>query len=330
MSPLIYFHAAETAKGRRDYLSSQLQGIDKIVEVNEPTRYEASRMLEEILLMWEKDYQESKPSAQNIPPIECLLDPLNPRLKIAVINREKKCACVTPVRLISEPLREDYYHALKTGLELHDALEAIYIDVTDFDKLTLFFEQFIKKHITAQATRSSSNTQPQTFHRFLGSTTAYGTIDFIPKLTETLADRFFIKGRAGTGKSTVLKRIAHEAQSAGFDTEVYHCGFDPDSLDMVIIRALDLAIFDSTLPHEHFPQRKGDELIDFYGDFIPPTTDEDYQPEINELNNLIAKEMKKAIRILQEDEQRKKDLENTQPATILAFNQRLRDYLVKL
>lgn len=330
MSPLIYFHAAETAKGRRDYLSSQLQGIDKIVEVNEPTRYETSRMLEEILLMWEKDYQESNPSLRNTPPIECLLDPLNPRLKLAVINREKKVACVTPVRLITEELREDYYHALKTALSLHDALEAIYIDVTDFDKLSNFFNQFIKEHITDLATSSSLNRQPKTFHRFLGSITAYGTIDFIPKLTETIGHRFFIKGRAGTGKSTILKRIAQEAHAVGFDTEVYHCGFDPDSLDMVIIRALDLAVFDSTLPHEHFPNRKGDELIDFYGDFIPKTTDEDNQHDINKLNNLIGSEIKKAIKILQEDDQRKKTLENTQPATVLAFNQRLRHYIDKL
>ena len=67
MSPLIYFHATETAKGRRDYLSSQLQGIGKIIEINDPTRYEASRMLDEVLHAWEKEDPETDT-------IECLLD----------------------------------------------------------------------------------------------------------------------------------------------------------------------------------------------------------------------------------------------------------------
>ena len=34
-----------------------------------------------------------------------------------------------------------------------------------------------------------------------------------------------------------------------FDVEIYHCGFDPHSLDMVIVREVGIAIFDSTSPH---------------------------------------------------------------------------------
>ncbi len=322
MSPLIYFHAAETAKGRRDYLSSQLQGIEKIVEMNEPTRYEASRMLDEVLHAWEKETPVTDA-------IECLLDPLNPRLKVAVIHRGKRCACVTPVRLINENLREDYYHALKTGLALHDDLEAIYQQATDFDLLNQFVTDFIAKHIPPQST-TEENSHPTTFHRFLGSTTAYGTIDFIPNLTANLTRRYFIKGRAGTGKSTTLKKIAQAARDKGYQTEVYHCGFDPDSLDMVIIRELDLAIFDSTLPHEHFPSRTQDEFIDFYGTFIKDSTDRDFDDQITDLNNQINNETKRAIKLLQQDEQIKKQQEDLTPLTVMAFNDRLTHYFKKI
>ena len=90
-------------------------------------------------------------------------------------------------------------------------------------------------------------------HRFLGAATPVGAVDFVPNLTEDVPKRYFIKGRPGSGKSTMLKKIVAEGEKRGFDIEVYHCGFDPNSLDMIIIRELGIAIFDSTAPHEILP-----------------------------------------------------------------------------
>lgn len=62
----------------------------------------------------------------------------------------------------------------------------------------------------------------------------------------------------------MLKKIVAAGEQRGFDVEVYHCGFDPNSLDMVILREKGIAIFDSTAPHEYFPERNSDEIIDMY------------------------------------------------------------------
>ena len=80
----------------------------------------------------------------------------------------------------------------------------------------------------------------------------------------------------------MLKKIAAEGEKRGFDLEIYHCGFDPESLDMIIIRELGIAIFDSTAPHEYFPTRDGDEIIEMYGTIIADGTDERYEQEIKE------------------------------------------------
>ena len=40
----------------------------------------------------------------------------------------------------------------------------------------------------------------------------------------------------------MLKKLAEAAEEKGFEVEVYHCGFDPNSLDMVIVRELGFAI----------------------------------------------------------------------------------------
>lgn len=55
-----------------------------------------------------------------------------------------------------------------------------------------------------------------------------------------------MKGNSGSGKSTVLRKIAREAQDRGFEVEVYHCGFDPTSLDMVTLPELEVAMSDAT------------------------------------------------------------------------------------
>lgn len=48
----------------------------------------------------------------------------------------------------------------------------------------------------------------------------------------------------------------------GFDAQMVWCGLDSNSVDMVILPELKLCIFDSTEPHQYFPEREGDEIFD--------------------------------------------------------------------
>lgn len=49
--------------------------------------------------------------------------------------------------------------------------------------------------------------------------------------------------------------------------------FDPNSLDLVVIRDLGICLFDSTSPHEYFPSRDSDEIIDIYQEAVKEHTD---------------------------------------------------------
>ena len=100
-----------------------------------------------------------------------------------------------------------------------------------------------------------------------------------------------IIGQSGSGKSTFMKKIAEQALSHGFDTEVYHCSFDPNSLDMIIMRELDVCLFDSTAPHEYFPSRTNDEIIDIYEIAVTSGTDERYADELAEIQTAYAYEI---------------------------------------
>ena len=63
---------------------------------------------------------------------------------------------------------------------------------------------------------------------------------------------FVLKGGPGTGKSTLMKRIAKKAQQLGCDHDNIFCSSDPNSLDGVIVYSERgrFAILDGTAPHE--------------------------------------------------------------------------------
>jgi len=162
------------------------------------------------------------------------------------------------------------------ALAIHDEWEKFYISNLDFgilDEESRKFREKVLKDKTGTGKGVVSD-------RFLGAATAFGPVDYIENITENIKKRYFIKGRPGTGKSTFLKRLINDASARGFDAERYHCSFDAGSLDMAVIRGLDIAVFDSTAPHEHFPSREEDEVIDFYELAAKRNVDREYKAEL--------------------------------------------------
>lgn len=186
------------------------------------------------------------------------------------------------------------YQTFAEALQVHDEWEKIYINSMDFEKANELTNRIIRRFYG----KVSLNKESKVLHRYLGAATPIGAVDFVPNLTENLYKRYFIKGRPGTGKSTMLKKLAAEGEKRGFDLEIYHCGFDPNSLDMIIIRELGVAIFDSTAPHEYFPSRDGDEIIDMYENIIEAGTDEIFADQIAKFETEYRKKMDEAIEFL--------------------------------
>ena len=44
-----------------------------------------------------------------------------------------------------------------------------------------------------------------------------------------------------------------------------------------------MAVFDSTAPHEYFPTKDSDEIIDVYSLAVTPGTDEKFAPQLNDI-----------------------------------------------
>ncbi|MBM7602272.1 ABC-type lipoprotein export system ATPase subunit [Metabacillus crassostreae] len=201
---------------------------------------------------------------------------------------------------------EAAYETFAESLSAHDDIEDIYISNMDFTKANELTDKLISQFYGEAFLKKESKIK----HRFLGAATPDGAVDFIQNLTEDIEKRYFIKGRAGSGKSTMLKKIVAAGEQKGFDVEVYHCGFDPNSLDMVILRERGIAIFDSTAPHEYFPDRNSDEIIDMYESCITPGTDEKFASEIQRTTKAYKDKMKEAIGYLSEAKKLRDELES--------------------
>lgn len=68
---------------------------------------------------------------------------------------------------------------------------------------------------------------------------------------------FLLKGGPGTGKSTVLKKVAAALNEKGLSTELIYCSADIQSLDAVLASDGNFAILDATLPHSVEPRFPG-------------------------------------------------------------------------
>lgn len=186
------------------------------------------------------------------------------------------------IRTLQEKISECYpkaYEAFEKALRIHDEWEKIYIDNMNFEKADALTEKVCDMLLGGLEKQDGGVVR----HRFFGGSTPKGPINYVENITSNCKKRYFIKGRPGSGKSTMLKKILRKAESLGLEVEVYHCSFDPNSLDMILLPQLELCIFDSTAPHEYEPSREGDDVIDMYVELIKPNTDERFESELKDI-----------------------------------------------
>lgn len=88
-------------------------------------------------------------------------------------------------------------------------------------------------------------------HFFLGANSGRGFQSLFDRFCEPadFDDLLVLKGSAGCGKSTMMRRIGEAMEERGEEVEYLHCSGDPDSLDGVHIPRLRTAVVDGTSPH---------------------------------------------------------------------------------
>jgi len=287
---LKYFTESNSAAGYINLQDDNLTGILQIYHLQSPDGKLVDRLLKDLLLQLPK---EALP--------ELIYSAFNPEYLAGIILREQEVAFTSGERVpqnaqvlalanlyngsilkknqpqINElqlKMREQYkkmYMHLNAALLIHDEWESIYIDRLDRVKADNFKKDFLVRLFNGDIPPSKGKSH--VVSRFFGASTPSGLVDFIPELTAGLR-RILIKGRPGSGKSTLMRAVLAKAVELGYDADVYYCSLDPKSLDMVVIPELNFCIFDATAPHEYEPSFAADEVVDTYKEFIKPGTDE--------------------------------------------------------
>ncbi|TCK93479.1 hypothetical protein EDC19_1672 [Natranaerovirga hydrolytica] len=99
---------------------------------------------------------------------------------------------------------------------------------------------------------------------FPGGNTSVGFYSYYDYIINKDANRIIIlKGGPGTGKSSLMKKVAKELLEKGYDVEFHHCSSDSDSIDGLVVPQLNVAMVDGTAPHVIEPRFPGavDEII---------------------------------------------------------------------
>jgi Cdc6-like AAA superfamily ATPase len=330
---LNYYAGGNTAKGFVHFFESNFHGLERLFILKGGPGTGKSSIIKMIGHMWkEKGYDVERIHCSS--DVNSLDAVIIPQLKVGIVdgthphiiepkypgvvdeyinlgiawNRQlllqHKEEIITLTKKVSEGF-QNAYRSFHAGLKNHDELEKIYIENIDFDRANQLANDWVKKLFP----KSPQNGVGQVKHRFLGASTPDGPVNFIENITEDVENRYLIKGRAGSGKSTLLKKIAKAAEERGYNVEVYHCGFDPDSLDMVIVRECNFAIFDSTPPHEYFPVKDKDMILDLYAETIAQGTDEKYAESIHYWTKKYKEKMDEGIRHLADTKKLRDQLE---------------------
>ncbi len=91
---------------------------------------------------------------------------------------------------------------------------------------------------------------------FLGANSPSGFYSLYDQMLPPAEARrvFLLKGGAGCGKSSLMRRVGAALEEAGEKAEYIVCSGDPGSLDAVIFPDLKAAIVDATAPHGAAPK----------------------------------------------------------------------------
>lgn len=192
-------------------------------------------------------------------------------------------------------LYDKMYEKLHEAKNIHDEWEQIYISQTDFAAANSHLQRILEN-----IPDNIQNNEGKTENRFFGSMLPEGSVNYINELTSDFVKRIFIKGRPGIGKSTFMRKVAETSVKRGYDTECYYCGFDPESLDMVVIRKLGFCIFDATAPHEIFPKLLSDETLDLYSVCTKHDADVKFSAKLADIRERYSEKISEASNLLKE------------------------------
>lgn len=321
-----YYLVSYNSEGKCNLLDSNIKGLKNIIEIECCSRLITTMILKKISseIFSQKISNEILSKSSNL---EIIHDPIDNNVIQGIIERNlsigifNKClmenenagspgkeqislnccyACESDKIIeIKNEIKNKFDEAIlyfKEAKKIHDDWEQVYIENIDFSKA----DDLIENKINEILQDKSFDKESVVHEKFFGAISANGATNYVEEIINDKKQRIFIKGRPGTSKSTFLKKLAKRASEQGIDVDVYYCASDIRSLDMLVFPELDICIFDSTAPHEFFPTKEDDIVIDMYSALLEENFDEKNEEILNEIKAKYSESVAKGVSVFKE------------------------------
>jgi len=143
---------------------------------------------------------------------------------------------------------------------------------------------------------------------FASGITPEGSIHFLDELFNDVDKRFILTGNPGTGKSILLKKIVDHGISKGLDLDIFYCPMNPEKIEHIIIKELNIGFVTSIKPHMLSSTRENDIIVDM-NSVLDYARLKNIDGEISYDNSIAWSLYDKAVETLVEVKKTRNDLE---------------------
>ncbi len=131
------------------------------------------------------------------------------------------------------------YRYLAAAKEIMDDLEEKYGRAVNLGKVNLVTEE-LKEELFGDWPVSDFPGRER--HLFGSAFTPGGFVDYADTVLDKAGKIYYINGQPGTGKTTMMNRLARYAVDRGLKVEYFHAPLKPHKLDSIVIGGPDIAV----------------------------------------------------------------------------------------
>jgi len=187
-----------------------------------------------------------------------IVDPKNPGAVDEIINlgeywNESRIAMARSEVLSVNKRTGKYfktaYSLLKEAKVAYDEWKGYVEECKNMAEYNKILTMFLKN--VFEGAPSNYDSAPKNRHLFASAITPGGFKNYIDTLIKPGMKVYALEGEPGTGVKEIIGRAAQTAFEMGMFTEQFHCPFEPEKLDMVIIHDIDTVIINTSRPFHY-------------------------------------------------------------------------------
>ncbi|WP_373598909.1 ATP-binding protein [Paraclostridium bifermentans] len=118
-------------------------------------------------------------------------------------------------------------------------------------------------------------------HLFGSALSPIGHVEYTDTILKDIDNIYYLEGDLGTGKSTLLNKIASKSEEYGIEVELFHAPLLPEKIETIVIKDLEIAITTSEL-FKHNNKKSID-----LNSFMDKEKHKKYKEELEFSNNIL-------------------------------------------